>query len=121
MKQIELSPELIDYIFKYCGKYFWEKELKAHWNLRALIQSEGSNIAMYKVLQHNEFISADPEILDLIKDGFEVYKIRVATRIFKQYKEELDLNLCPKCGKIARTPRAKQCRFCFYSWGLSEK
>jgi ribosomal protein L40E len=26
------------------------------------------------------------------------------------------LNLCPKCNGIARTPEAKQCRYCKYTW-----
>ena len=66
--------------------------------------------------QERGFISNEKDIQDLVKDGFEAFKLRVATRIYNEHKNELELNLCPKCGKVARTPYAKQCQFCFYSW-----
>lgn len=40
----------------------------------------------------------------------------VATMLLVKYKDKIVLNKCPKCGKIARTPKAKQCRFCQYDW-----
>lgn len=30
--------------------------------------------------------------------------------------EKVFFNNCPKCGKLAITPQAKQCRFCSYNW-----
>lgn len=117
MNNEELYPELADYIFSYCGKYFWNKERLANIHLEALFKTgNGSNAAMYKFLKERGRISADEEVLALVKDGFEVFKARVTERIFKEYKHELELNLCPKCNKIARTPYAKQCRFCFHNW-----
>ena len=36
---------------------------------------------------------------------------------FFQYpRKHKEGNNCPKCGKLARTPKAKQCRYCFYNW-----
>lgn len=54
--------------------------------------------------------------MHLVTGGFEAFKIKVTTRIFNEHRNELELNLCPKCGKIARTPRARQCQFCFHTW-----
>lgn len=31
-------------------------------------------------------------------------------------REKVFLNNCPKCDKLARTPYAKQCRYCGYNW-----
>jgi hypothetical protein len=117
MEKNELYPELADYIFNYCGKHFWEKELKANKHLRALAKSEnGTNIGMYKMLQQMSWISSDEEVLALVEGGFEAFKQRVTERIFKAHGHELELNLCPECGKIARTPLARQCRFCLHDW-----
>jgi len=55
-------------------------------------------------------------VKQMLADGFDAFKNRVVNRIYAEHKHELRLNLCPSCGKIARTPLAKQCRFCFYSW-----
>jgi hypothetical protein len=52
----------------------------------------------------------------MLSYGFEHFKKEVAIRIYKDNKAELELNLCPKCNKIARTPLAKQCRFCKHDW-----
>lgn len=116
MENKELYPELADYIFNFCGKYFWEKEKLANRHLTTLLKSDGVNTAMYKVAQQRGWISSDPAVLELAKNGFEEYKRKVTERIFNEHKDELELNLCPKCGKIARTPRAKQCRFCLHDW-----
>lgn len=112
-----LYPELLDYIFKYCGKYFWKSEILANKHLFGLDKSHhGLNTVMYKTLKEKDVISTDKDVLELTKDGYEAFKIKVATRIYNEHKDELNLNLCPKCFKIARTPRAKQCRFCFQKW-----
>ncbi len=117
MNKNELYPELIDYIFDYCGKYFWENEKKANLHLFALSKSNrGVNVGMWKFFQERGMTSTNPEVLQLIEGGFESFKLKVVTRIWTEHKLELQLNLCPKCGKIARTPSAKQCRFCFYDW-----
>jgi hypothetical protein len=26
------------------------------------------------------------------------------------------LNCCPKCDALAKTPKARQCRYCFHDW-----
>ena len=91
--------------------------MQGHKHLHALSKSKsGTNVGMYKFFQERGFVSDDKEVLELIKGGFEAFKTRVATRIYKDHKENLKLNLCPNCGKIARTPKAKQCQFCFANW-----
>lgn len=43
-------------------------------------------------------------------------KKQVAEIILKDYKEKVFMNNCPNCGKLARTPKSKQCRFCGENW-----
>jgi ribosomal protein L40E len=117
MENKELYPELADYIFNYCGKYFWRKVNFAPGKVLATaIENEISNILMYKVLTEGGEILSDKNIGELTNDGYEAYKLRISERIFNEHKDELELNLCLKCNKIARTPYAKQCRFCFHNW-----
>lgn len=40
----------------------------------------------------------------------------VATKLLVKYRDEIVFNKCPKCNRIARTPKAKQCRFCHFDW-----
>ena len=37
-------------------------------------------------------------------------------RILAQHRDEVFLNQCPKCGTLARTPRAKYCLECLFRW-----
>lgn len=46
----------------------------------------------------------------------EEKKIRIATLLLKNYSHNIFFNNCTNCGKLARTPNAKQCRFCGYDW-----
>lgn len=41
-------------------------------------------------------------------------EIIIATRIIKEHPEVI--NNCPQCNRLARTPKAKQCRHCLYTW-----
>jgi hypothetical protein len=113
----ELYPELIKYIFDYSGNFFLQSELIANKHLTGLSKAKyGLNTPMYKIMQEKGFISLDKDVTELTRDGFNAFKIKVATRIYNEHKDKLNLNLCPKCFKIARTPLAKQCRFCFHYW-----
>jgi hypothetical protein len=49
-------------------------------------------------------------------DEKKLERENVANVLWEKYKDEIYLNKCPKCNKIARTPKAKQCRFCRYDW-----
>jgi len=60
------------------------------------------------------WMTEDENILNLLKNGIDEFEKRVAIRIDEQ--NEIDYNNCPNCGKLTRTPKAKQCRFCNYDW-----
>ncbi|CAL2089686.1 conserved protein of unknown function [Tenacibaculum sp. 190524A02b] len=52
----------------------------------------------------------------LQEQELEIEKEKIAKVILNNYSDKIFLNNCLKCGKLARTPKAKQCQFCFYSW-----
>lgn len=116
MESDELYPELREYIFSYCGRYFWPEQKLRIFVPETILNSEAANLAMYKILCKGGVVSDDPLITHLTDDGFEAYKARITTLIFQRYRKELRLNLCPKCDKVARTSYSKQCRFCFHDW-----
>jgi len=41
---------------------------------------------------------------------------KIARIIIEKHEDRIFWNRCPKCGKLARTPKAKQCRFCQHDW-----
>ena len=56
------------------------------------------------------------DIHAMLANGKKSFIVNVAERIFREHEAELNLNLCPKCNKVTRTPWAKQCRFCRHDW-----
>lgn len=114
---MELYPELIDYIFEHCGKFKTDRERLAYkHHIGELKYDNSNNNPIWDKFFKEKFFTEDQEALDLLKDGYQAFVINTATRIFNEHKDNLNLNLCPKCGKIARTPKAKQCRFCGFDW-----
>lgn len=69
-----------------------------------------------KISLERGWLSEDSEILDLLKNGYNEFEINTAKRILQQNQDSVILNNCPKCGKLARTPNAKQCHNCKYDW-----
>jgi len=114
MNDEELYPELVDYIYNYQSKFMTADEGVAA--RTAIYIGKNASDGLVAMMKHRGWISEDETTKGLLADGFDAFKNRVVNRIYLQYKQELELNICPKCNKIARTPQAKQCRFCFHDW-----
>lgn len=63
-----------------------------------------------------KFLSDDPDVLRLARDGYDAFVLQTGQRILKEHQGEILLNCCPRCNALARTPRARQCRFCGHDW-----
>ena len=113
----KIYPELADYIFEYYRQFFLETERKAlNHHAGKLKFGNRPNLHPELIKVRDQHLTNDTEALKLLDKGYKTFVINTANRIYEQHKDDLDLNLCPKCDKIARTPNAKQCRFCSNSW-----
>lgn len=66
-------------------------------------------------LKHG-WITEDQKVLQLLLNGYDNFQIQTAKRILEQNPDKVFFNECQKCGKLARTPFARQCRFCGHNW-----
>lgn len=64
----------------------------------------------------SRLLSDDAEVLRLAAAGYEAFVERTSARISADCRDEVFFNRCPKCGALARTPTARQCRFCAHDW-----
>lgn len=81
-----------------------------------LQHSSSENINWERIYREKGWLSDDPSVLDLLKDGYDNFEKMVASRILAQNPDKVFFNNCPKCNKLARTPNAKQCRHCGHNW-----
>jgi len=110
-----MDRETINYIIRYFGKLMTRDEaLALNHHMYTLKSSESEQIR--NVMIKRGWINSDPEVIKLLEHGYEVFEQNVVTRIIAETPEKVFFNNCPKCNKLARTPYAKQCRHCGYSW-----
>jgi hypothetical protein len=114
------------YVIRYYGHLMTRPERLAYWHLvrtaKAMhgrsdwaAQTEARN----KLSGRNEKVkglSDDPEVLNLTREGLGVFVARTAQRILDERRAEVRFNYCCRCGALARTPKARQCRFCRHDW-----
>ncbi len=52
----------------------------------------------------------------LLSEGMQALRQRVAQRLAQEHPADINANACPKCGRLPRTPKARQCPWCKHSW-----
>ena len=122
MEYDELSL-LTDYIWEYCSEVFVKFELEVwavnknksiNWSRENVISryTEDSNFFGYR--SHEEII----EIVDVAFGDLQLFKETVRDRVLAEHPHVV--KRCPKCDRVLRTPKAKQCRWCFHDWHNAE-
>ncbi|UTX49311.1 hypothetical protein [Chryseobacterium sp. MA9] len=110
-----MNREIIDYIIKYFSELMTDHEklaLKYH----MYTSKSSENAKLRRIMTERGWINSDPEIMDLLKKGYEDFEHNTVNHIMTETREKVFLNNCPKCDKLARTPYAKQCKYCGYNW-----
>ncbi|CEJ69901.1 hypothetical protein BN1195_02204 [Chryseobacterium oranimense G311] len=110
-----MNKETANYIRNYFSNLMTDDEklaLKYH----MYSYKTGGNPKMRKMMVDKGWISEQPNIKEFLKDGYEEFELNVAKRIMNEVPEKVFLNNCPKCNKLARTPFARQCRYCGNNW-----
>jgi len=113
----ETALENANYIIAYYGSLLNSSETKALRHQRSTFKLEDSNDdKQRRMYLKTGWLSEDPEILDCLKNGYNQFILNCAERILKDNPDTIYFNLCPLCNKLARTPHARQCRFCGHDW-----
>lgn len=88
------------------------KHLMAEFKLKNSKNRDGK-IQIYKKIG---WYTEDRDILELVNGGQDKLEEMIAERLLKEHPDKVFINNCPNCGKLARTPVAKQCRHCGKNW-----
>jgi len=103
--------ELMTMLERRAIDYLWMVKKSTHGRSDLKAQAEARND-----LEYSEFLSDDPEVLNLAASGYNPFLKRTAARMLAEHGDKVFLNRCPKCGGLARIPKAMQCRFCDHDW-----
>jgi ribosomal protein S18 acetylase RimI-like enzyme len=124
---MELNREVAHYIVRFHDHLMTDVELRAQYHLIAAMKAtrgRSDQAAQTEARRHRAFsphLSNEPDVLALAADGFEAFELRTAKRIFEEFPAGVVFNCCSKCGELANTPTARQCRFCGYDWHDAKK
>ena len=102
------------YVLNHCTDEMTAEEREVVSYFRMLQKSGNSSGKLSsKLLEkaHQMSTSSNEELINLGEAKFyQLLRDRVLER------NPSVVNRCPSCGKVARTPNAKQCPWCFYDW-----
>ncbi len=116
-----MDNELSKYIVNYFTDLLTDKEKLGLKHLRSKYKIEHSDnkdnieqrVRAYKTMG---WLTEDKEILELVSGGEEDLDRKIADRILREHRDKVFINNCPSCGRLARTPFARQCRHCGHNW-----
>src|SRR6476646_6354720 len=95
----------------YVINYFSGLMTKTEWLAYQTFLAEGNAKATGSPDAYDHMKTSDPEALSLMADGVEVFMRRVRDRIIRDHPDWVVFNYCPRCGGLAKTPKAQQCRW----------
>jgi hypothetical protein len=108
--------ELTNYIWHHYSRFLNAIEARAS---RAWFAEEKAKVgyaAFAAGLREKFKLEEDPEVVAILADGIDAYRVRATRRILQTYASEVLINRCPRCSRIANTPKAQQCFWCSYDW-----
>ena len=121
---MELTPQAAHYVTRFYAQLMTDMERKAQRHLFGAMKAtkgRSDETAQRQAQTHkiySQMLSDEPSVLRLARAGYEEFEARTAARILRDFGDKVFFNYCPKCGELAQTPTAKQCRHCGHDWHL---
>ena len=114
-----MDKDTAQYIVTYYSSLMSEDEKLAWKHHSSILKLENNdNPKTIEIYKKKGWISEESEVLKLLEKGYDNFELETAKKILERYPEQIFLNKCQMCEKLARTPLAKQCRFCGNTWHL---
>lgn len=112
---------LTEYIASYAKHFMTDLEKRCMHLCGTIYRIEGAQEDGFEGAndQSKEFWSRhfDDDVKLTLEMGYVAYRKQLHERFFLEAKDgKLPINRCPRCTRIARTPRAQYCRWCGFDW-----
>ena len=109
-----MNPELTEYILKH-GLYLMTEAERSAYYYSMYKDDMGYRFYLVRGKTRKMYNLKNREVKQLVKLGRVELERQICARLLKHHKDEL-INECPECHKLARTPGARQCRYCGHQW-----
>jgi hypothetical protein len=119
---MELNYGVARYVVRFHDHLLTDVERRTQRHLFATMKAtkgrsdRAAQVEAQKSKALSKLLSDEPEVLQLARDGHREFEMRTAARLLADFGDQVFFNYCPRCGKLARTPTAKQCRYCGNDW-----
>lgn len=112
-----MTEELKKYLLEQCRDWMLPEEIRALRRIGLTEHGEQNTreIALKEFKMEKTYGFSDVNTNKLVELGEERLKLKIAERLLKDSRDKI-INNCPKCGLLARTPKAKLCRYCGHDW-----
>lgn len=116
-----MTQQEIDYLISHYSSLLTGKERVAYKHLLhdaklAANDNAETRERMRAMLLRVGWLSDSEEVLILFEKGIPAFRQLIAARLYAEHGGETLFNRCPRCQRLARTPLAKQCRYCEHDW-----
>lgn len=109
------QAEIRRYIWGYCKHLITEFEKRVDRAALAREKADGPHHEARARLFERWSLACDPDVDSALSAGWESFRRSVCRRILTECGDTI-LNRCPRCRRIVRTPRARQCFWCGHGW-----
>ena len=111
-----VDRDLANYVFCYFSRFMDSTERIECSYLLHRVKAAASQLRSLDDDKSHVPTVADRESVLLAQDRYSAFAGRTGERILAECRDGVFLNRCPRCGRVARTPTAKQCRYCRHDW-----
>jgi hypothetical protein len=117
-----MKGEVVDYLIReYSHKLVWPtmSTLRPFLDFEKLAAIPDKSVQQRMradMIRAGWLASGAVEALALCEDGTPAVREQIAQKIYDEQGGEALLNKCPCCHRLARTAKAKQCRYCGHAW-----
>lgn len=106
---------LIDYVWSQCYTHMTDFERAGVKAVHARFKAAATDSDRLRGMILEKWGGGnDPTVIAALANGEEAFRVAVRDRVLRDHPEVVAR--CPQCNRVLRTPRAKQCRWCFHAW-----
>jgi hypothetical protein len=111
---------LTRYVWHHCQHLMSDVERRAYRVGMAATKADAAiergSHSLARVLLERWGGDGEAEVRAALADGYEAFRQRVTRKLLSDARVQAMINRCPECGRVVRTPRARQCLWCKHVW-----